>query len=163
MSLSTITPAGRARGAFPSLATLAAATALVFALAGVAVAGYLAVQNLQGETGVCTIAHGCATVQKSRYGELLGVPVSVPGLALYLGLTAAAALRLAAPRGAGAIVTPLAFLGAVGGLAFSAYLTAVEAFVLDAWCIYCIASAILISGLFAAWLALVVLDRRSTS
>ena len=45
--------------------------ALAMALAGAGVAGYLAVENLQGDTGVCVGVHGCATVQDSRYGELL--------------------------------------------------------------------------------------------
>ncbi|MCC6421090.1 MAG: vitamin K epoxide reductase family protein [Gemmataceae bacterium] len=125
--------------------------ALALALIGMGVAGYLAVENLQGETGVCVGVKGCATVQESRYGEILGMPVSVPGFLLYAGLAAAAAGFLADSRGRRADFALVGFLGALAGLLMSAYLTFVEAFVLDAWCSYCIVSALLTTGLFAAW------------
>jgi uncharacterized membrane protein len=50
------------------------------------------------------------------------------------------------------------FLGTVAGVLMSAYLTYVEAFVLDAWCSYCIVSALLMTGLFAAWGLLLLLS-----
>lgn len=159
MSITFRSQPGRTALWLPSPTTAVATAAILLALAGAGVAGYLAAQNLQGETGMCTITHGCATVQKSRYGELLGVPVSVPGLGLYLVLGLSGALRLANARGHGHLVTGAAFVAAFAGLVFSAYLTAVEAFVLDAWCIYCIASASIMSVLFLAWSALLALDR----
>lgn len=160
MSITFRSQPGRTALRLPSPTAAVATAAIFLAVAGAGVAGYLAAQNLQGEAGMCTITHGCATVQKSRYGEILGVPVSVPGLGLYLLLAVAGALRLADPRGHGHLVTGAAFVGAFGGLVFSAYLTAIEAFVLDAWCIYCIASASIMSALFLLWSALLALDRR---
>ncbi|MGK2964244.1 MAG: vitamin K epoxide reductase family protein [Tepidiformaceae bacterium] len=147
-------------GTRPSLNSVLAAFALVLAIAGTGIAAYLASQNLQGETGVCTITHGCSVVQKSVYGKLFGIPVSVPGLGLYVALAVAAGVRLTGFRGHGQNATYLAFLGSLGGLIFSGYLTWVEAFVLDAWCIYCIASALIMTALFATWTALAVLDNR---
>ncbi|HET7737057.1 MAG TPA: vitamin K epoxide reductase family protein [Tepidiformaceae bacterium] len=147
-------------GSRPSRGSVFAAVALALAIAGSGIAAYLASQNLQGETGVCTITHGCSVVQKSAYGRLFGVPVSVPGLGLYIALAVAAGIRLSGTRGRGQDATYLAFLGSFGGLIFSAYLTWVEAFVLDAWCIYCIASALIMAALFATWTALAVLDNR---
>ena len=38
---------------------------------------------------MCAIAHGCATVQKSDYAKLAGVPVAVLGLLGYVGILAA--------------------------------------------------------------------------
>jgi len=124
---------------------------LVLAIAGVAVAAYLAWENSQGRSGVCTIAHGCSKVQQSRYGKMIGVPVSVPGLVLYTLLTVAAAAWLADHRGLRPVILVLAFYGALGGFLFSAYLTYLEAFVIDAWCIYCIASALIMTALFLGW------------
>ncbi len=72
---------------------------LLLALAGTAIAGYLAWENSQGKTGVCTVVHGCATVQESKYGKVLGIPISVPGLGLYLVLVAAAVVVLVDFRG----------------------------------------------------------------
>lgn len=90
-SLPSISPA--------SVAKAVVSVCLVLAIAGVAIAAYLAIENLQSRSGVCTITHGCQTVQQSRYGKLFGIPISVPGLGLYLLLGAGA---LAADRLPGA-------------------------------------------------------------
>ncbi len=104
---------------------------IVLALAGVAIAGYLAVENLRSKTGVCTITHGCQTVQQSKYGKILGVPVSVPGLMLYVVLLGAAVVWLTDFRGWRPLAAFLAFNGALLGFLFSAFLTFIEGFVLD--------------------------------
>jgi uncharacterized membrane protein len=145
----------RERGAIAIAAGL-----LLLALAGVAIASYLAWENSQGRSGVCTIAHGCETVQKSRYGKLFGVPVSVPGLALYLVLAAAAITWLTNLRGWRPAATAVGFYFALFGFLFSGYLTYLEAFVIDAWCIYCITSASLLTVLLAGWAALFVREAR---
>lgn len=129
--------------------------AAALALTGMAVAGYLAFENLQGNTGVCVGVHGCSTVQNSRYGEILGVPISVPGFLAYAVLLLAAVLSLRSPLRRPELAL-IGFLGSVVGLLMSAYLTYIEAFVLDAWCSYCIASALLMVGLFATWSLLLV-------
>ena len=46
-------------------------------------------------------------------------------------------------------------------MAFSAYLTAIELFVLHAVCIYCVASAVLITVVFLLILGTLALDRAS--
>jgi uncharacterized membrane protein len=125
--------------------------AVVFAVAGAAIATYLAYENLQSRSGVCTITHGCATVQKSQYGKILGVPVSVPGLALYAALVVAGVTWLTNFRGLRDLAAMLACYGALFGFLFSGYLTYVEGFVLNAWCIYCIGSASLMTVLFLIW------------
>jgi uncharacterized membrane protein len=138
--------------------------ALVLAVVGTGIAAYLAYENVQGQTSVCTVVHGCATVQKSSYGKFLGVPVSVPGLALYVVLAGSAVAWLRDVAGRRDEVSLLAFSGALFGFLFSGYLTYVEAFVLDAWCIYCIASAVLMTLLMLSWftvLAMAVRERRA--
>lgn len=130
------------------------ALAVTLAIAGVALSGYLAVVNLQGETGVCVGVHGCQAVQNSRYGKILGVPVSVPGFFVYAMMALAAIGWLRDWRGRAPELAFLGFLGALAGVLMSAYLTYVEAFVLDAWCSYCIASAILMAVLFVLWSAI---------
>jgi uncharacterized membrane protein len=132
----------------------------VLALTGVAVAGYLVIENVQGNTGVCVGVHGCAEVQNSPYGKILGVHVSIPGLLAYLALLALAAGWY---RDAGGFRPHLAlagFLVALGGVLMSAHLTFVEAFVLDAWCSYCIVSALLMTGLILAWSSILWLTMR---
>lgn len=137
-----------------------AVLAVVLAIAGVAVSGYLVIENLQGDTGICVGVHGCATVQNSRYGEWFGIPVSVPGLALYALLGATALAWHFDLRGYRAELALAGFLGAFAGLLMSGYFTYLEAFVLDAWCSYCIASALLMTALFVVWAAILAITMR---
>lgn len=111
------------------------------ALAGAAIAGYLTHARLTGTTVAC--ATGCETVQSSAYGEVLGVPVAVLGLAAYLALlgTALAANDLAPLIGAAL---------ALVGVAFGAYLLAVQLVVLEALCPWCVASDAVMALLAAA-------------
>ena len=114
-------------------------------LAGLAIAGYLTVVHYAGGEPVCAIAHGCATVQKSDYAQLAGVPVALLGLLGYVAILAA--LVCDGERGRAAA----AFLS-LAGFGFSAWLTYVEVARLDAICIWCVGSAIcmtLLAGLSA--------------
>ena len=118
-------------------------------LAGLGIAAYLTIIHYAGGEPVCAIAHGCATVQKSTYAELLGVPVALLGLLGYVGILAALVRDGEQGR------TAAAFLS-LAGFGFSAWLTYVEVARLDAICIWCVASAIcmtLLAGLSTVRLA----------
>ena len=115
------------------------------AVAGLAIAGYLTVVHYAGGEPVCAIAHGCATVQKSDYPQLAGVPVALLGLLGYVAILAALARDGEQGR------TAAAFLS-LAGFGFSLWLTYAEVARLDAICIWCVASAIcmtLLAGLSA--------------
>jgi uncharacterized membrane protein len=119
---------------------------LVISGLGLAIAGYLTAVHYAGAEPVCAIAHGCATVQKSAYSELAGVPVALLGLAGYAAILAALA------RDARTATAGLAF----AGFGFSAWLTYTEVFELHAICVWCVASALCmtaLAGLSAARLA----------
>lgn len=111
------------------------------ALVGAGVAGYLSWTRFFGLTPVCVGFGGCDIVNASRFSELLGLPVALWGLAAYVALAVLGILSL---RGVG-WADLLAFGLAVGGWLFSMYLTAVEAFVLQAWCVWCVVSTVTIS------------------
>jgi uncharacterized membrane protein len=143
-----------ATGRLPGIArpaSIAVVIALILSITGAVLTAYLVYENVQGEAGVCVIAHGCSTVQNSSYGRIFGIPMSVPGLGLYVALVAAAIAWLGdfSPRRAS--VSALAFYGSLFGALFSAYLTYLEAFVIDAWCIYCVVSALLVTCLMLLW------------
>ena len=113
------------------------------AIAGLAIAGYLTIVHYAGGEPVCAIAHGCATVQKSSYAEFLGVPVALLGLLGYVAILAS----LLKDTETGRSITALL---AIAGVAFSAWLTYVEIWELEAICIWCVGSAIcmtLLAGL----------------
>jgi uncharacterized membrane protein len=114
---------------------------LVVALAGIGVASYLTYVHYAGLQPFCAGGgHGCERVQSSSYARLGGIPVALLGLAGYLAIAAA----LLAP-GERARLAAAAL--AVSGFGFSAYLTYLELFVIDAICQWCVASAILMTGL----------------
>lgn len=113
----------------------------VVALIGLAIATYLTIVHYAGAEPVCAVSHGCQVVQSSKYAELGGVPVAVLGLLGYVSILAA--LAVSGETGRLLRVT----LAAVG-FVFSAYLTFLELFVIDAICQWCVASAILMTVLF---------------
>lgn len=118
-----------------------AATAL--AAVGIGVATYIAIEEAGGGSAVCFAGgSGCETVAESEYSELLGINVAVLGIVGYVLLLAAAIARGDWARMAG-------FALALTGFGFSVYLTYLELFVIDAICQWCVASAVLMTALFA--------------
>jgi len=123
---------GRLRGAATFLATF-----------GIGVAAYIAIAESGGGSPVCVAGgEGCQTVVESSYSELLGVDVAVLGVAGYVLLLLTALLRGDGARMAG-------FALALAGFGFSVYLTYLEFFVIEAICQWCVASAVLMTLLFA--------------
>ncbi|HEX2081014.1 MAG TPA: vitamin K epoxide reductase family protein [Longimicrobium sp.] len=120
----------------------------LLALAGLLISSYLTMYKL-GMLGEiqCTIG-GCEKVQTSRWATFLGLPVSAWGLGAYLALLVIAMLGVQ-PRFVRERWVALALFGVSAvGVAFSAYLTYLEAFVIHAWCQWCVISAILITLIF---------------
>jgi len=129
--------------------------AVILALAGIGVATYIAIAEGGGGAPKCLAGgHGCETVAKSHYSHLAGINVAVIGIFGYMALLAAALVPGDAGRFSG-------FLLALVGFGFSAYLTYLELFVIDAICQWCVASAVLmaLSLVVAATRALVYTGR----
>jgi len=124
----------------------------LLATIGFFVALYLWSHNL-GLTGpmVCGIGD-CGTVQASEYATVGPVPVSAIGVAGYLILIALSMLGLQPAHRGSKLIGGLMLAGSGVGVVFSAYLTYLEAAVINAWCQYCVISAILITLIFLACL-----------
>ena len=102
---------------------------------------------------VC-LGTGCDVVRASPFAYPLGIPMPVPGVAMYAAL---ALLVFAEPLFAGALAgAARKSVAGISGLGFlgSLYLTGLEAFVLHAWCFWCVVSAIVVTLIFG----LAVLD-----
>jgi uncharacterized membrane protein len=113
--------------------------AIGLAVAGIGVAAYLTWVHYQDEVPVCVAGGGgCERVQKSEYADAAGIPVAVLGLGGYLSILVTLLLPGERARFAAA------FLG-IAGTGFSAYLTYLELFVIDAICQWCVASAIIMT------------------
>ena len=114
----------------------------VVALAGVALAGYLTYVHYQPEALICTAGGGCETVQDSSYAELFGVPVALLGLLAYVAVLVLVAWDSELARTLAAAVA----LTAVG---FVVYLVTLQAFVIDAWCVWCLVNDLVLVPLLA--------------
>jgi vitamin-K-epoxide reductase (warfarin-sensitive) len=77
----------------------------------------------------------CDIVNRSEYSTVMGIPVAGIGIAGYGALLVLATVYRSHPR------TPTRLLvAALAGLGFALYLTYVEGYVLNAWCILCLSS-----------------------
>jgi uncharacterized membrane protein len=119
----------------------------VLACLGVLDATYLLVYKLTGNNGMCWGNGGCHDVNFSSYSEIGGIPVSVFGIVTFLVI---AGILLLEPR---LIIAkengPLAIFGiGLAGVAFTAYLTWLEVYVIHAICPFCVATAVIIALIF---------------
>lgn len=126
----------------PSEWTLRRAIAFCAAL-GVAVATYIAISEADGGSPVCLAGStGCRTVAESSYSHVAGVNIAVFGVIGYLLLLAGAFFANDAARFGGFVVS-------LGGFGYSIFLTYIEIFKIEAICQWCVASAVLMTILFA--------------
>jgi len=123
--------------------------AAVFCIVGLADATYLTVLALTGETAACSGQAGCQEVLGSAYARVAGIPVAIFGVAGYFtAFTFAtfAAFDYARARKFFALTVGVLF-------ATTLWLLYVQAFVLHAFCRYCLFSAaicFLLMGLVVA-------------
>lgn len=126
----------------------------LLSLVGVFIAAYMLFVKL-GWIGtlICGEGGSCDTVQASSWAVFLGVPVPAWGVIGY-GLILAVALAGIQPRWIGDRRLGLVLVALTGtAFAFSMYLTALEAFVIRAWCRWCVVSAALATAIFLLSLA----------
>ena len=102
------------------------------ALAGVVVSALALQVHYSTTTEPCDInaKWDCGIVNHSPFAEVLHIPVAAIGIASYLALAGLALWRR--PR----LLASLA----LAALAFSLYLTYIEKYVLEVYCIYCVTS-----------------------
>jgi uncharacterized membrane protein len=101
----------------------------------------------------CGAGGECEVVQNSSYAVILGLPVAAYGVFGYLALFAVSLAGLQ-PRWQNRREPTLLLLAlAAAGVAFTAYLTYLEAFVIRAWCRWCLGSAAIITAILIAGLA----------
>lgn len=123
--------------------------AALFCVVGLADATYLTVLALTGETAACSGQAGCQEVLGSAYARIAGIPVAAFGVAGYF--TAFTFATFAAFHYARARKFFALTVGAL--FAVTLWLLYVQAFLLHAFCRYCLFSAaicFLLMGLVVA-------------
>jgi uncharacterized membrane protein len=114
--------------------------AAVVAVAGLAEATYLTLLNLLGETAVCGASQGCAEVLGSKYAKIGPIPLAGLGAVAYF-----AVFSFATFAACGYAHARKFFAGSVFAMfAATLFLLYLQAFVLHAFCRYCLISAALI-------------------
>lgn len=120
----------------------------VLALVGLLVSTYLLLYKLGVLGSLVCGTGGCEYVQSSRWAMFLGVPVAGWGVAGYLVLLVIAIVGMQPERARDRTIAAVLLAFAAGGLAFTLYLNALEAFVIHAWCRWCLGSAAIITLIF---------------
>ena len=129
--------------------TILYAVAAIVSLAGLADATYLSVQALTGETLSCGGSPDCFRVLGSSYAKVGGVPVALFGALAYFTVFAFATFAAFGYARARIFLIPI--IGAM--FLATLWFLYVQAFVLHAYCQYCLFSAaitFLLSGLMIA-------------
>jgi uncharacterized membrane protein len=132
---STAISAKNSRALFVLIAVLAVAGTLVSAVS-------LQRHYAKSATAFCDLGErfNCDIVNRSEYSSVMGIPVAAIGLVGYGMLLVLATVYRSRPE------TPLRLLAAaVAGFGFALYLTYVEGYVLETWCILCLSSLALIA------------------
>lgn len=116
----------------------------ILAVLGLSVALYMWAYAA-GLTGpvLCSVGD-CEAVQNSEFSRIAGIPVAAFGALGYLALLAVALLGLQPGFRHSRLIPALLLGGGFVGVAFSAYLTYLEAYVIHAWCQWCVSSAVII-------------------
>ena len=133
MARSTTAPQSRFRTIVYTIAALAA-------LVGLAEATWLTVMALTGETAVCGNSGGCFEVLGSKYAKIGKFPTASLGTLAYFS-----AFSCATFAAFGYVKARKFFAAVVGAMfLFTLWLLFVQAFLLHAFCQYCLFSAALV-------------------
>lgn len=114
------------------------------ALAGIFISIYLTLYKLGvvGELS-CTIG-SCETVNTSRWSIFLGLPVAAWGVLFYLDVFGVALLGTMPRWENEPVISIILVAEAAIGVLFSAWLTYLELAVINAICIWCVTSAVIV-------------------
>lgn len=97
----------------------------------------------------CHVTRGCTDVLTSKYSEVIGIPLSWFGLAFYVTILSLAVFKIFEdPKHPATLPLTGIFYLSGAGLIVSALLVGVQAFILKAFCEYCLLSAALVLTIF---------------
>jgi uncharacterized membrane protein len=119
---------------------------IIIALIGFADATYLTIEHYAGNIPPCT-TDGCETVLTSSYSTIAGIPVALSGAVFYLAFLVLIIAYLLEKK---EIILKIALLLTTLGFLASIYFFILQAFVIQAFCQYCLLSAATSTILFVA-------------
>lgn len=115
---------------------------------GLAVSAYLFYTYVREKPIVC-LNTGCEVVRDSPYAYFYGIPLPAFGLLMYVFIFILSFFRTTTDKKKYLLLaSKLIFLSSAVGFLTSLYLTYLEAFVIKAYCIWCLTSAFVITLIF---------------
>jgi len=111
----------------------------VLSLCGLGDAIYLTIEHITGQSVRCTITSGCSEVLSSSYAVVGGYPLASIGALAYFTVFSLSILALFGYRIAAALLIPLVLAMCL----VSIWLIYLQAFVIHAFCQFCLLSAII--------------------
>lgn len=120
----------------------------LLAMGGVVLAIYLSLYKLGMITELTCAVGSCETVQLSEWATFLGLPVAVWGVGAYLAVLALALIGLQPAFAESRAISWLLVGLNAWNVLFSGWLTYLELYVIDAICMWCVVSAVLMLVIF---------------
>jgi uncharacterized membrane protein len=111
--------------------------AVLLSLVGFADSVYLTVTSFTGEVVPCDLVTGCEKVLSSEYSEIFGIPISALGAVAYFLAFSLSAFAYNQNK----VAWNLFSLMTLGMAGFSVWLIYLQAFVIGAFCQFCLISA----------------------
>lgn len=120
----------------------------IFSLLGFGVASFLFYEYSFNGPIFCPTGQGCDIVRVSPYSHILGVPVPFLGVAYYFTMAMLSVVH--SHQLPHKVIRKLQILSSAAAVAFGVYLTFLEAFVIRAYCFWCVVSFIISIAIFLA-------------
>ena len=122
---------------------------VLFSFIGMVDSAYVALKSLDQTVVPCTVTRGCEEVLNSPYARIGGLSIAWSGLLYYMATAAGGVFSLFGFRS----VLRLTGAAAVLAFLFTLYLFYLQAFVIRAFCDYCLLSATMVLGVLITHLA----------
>ncbi len=121
---------------------------MILSLVGLFDSIYLLWEYTSPANPMVCMGGGCDVVRASAYSHLGGLPVPIFGVFMYAFLALLLFLYPLLPTTFVRLTQFIVALISGVGFLFSVYLTGIEAFVLHSWCVWCVVSALMVTGIF---------------
>jgi uncharacterized membrane protein len=120
---------------------------IFFSLLGVFDTGYLTWEKLNNSIPPCSAAFKCGDVLNSSWASVGHIPLSAFGILFYTGFLLLGSLLFIEKEklqvgSVSVAVSTIALVFGILGVLFSAYFVFLMGVVLQAWCLYCVLSAL---------------------
>lgn len=115
---------------------------LIFSIGGLIDSIYLTAEH--GKIVPCSVVQGCEKVLSSSYAEIYGVPTAIFGIIAYAIVFILAIFTIFGLRGTWTLLSLHNFI-MVG---FTLWLLYLQAFIIEAFCMYCLLSAFFTFSIF---------------